>query len=108
MKLSDVHDRAAKCPSKFQVIREDNYHYQDDDYRRSMGMFDTYEEALAVAVEIVTESVQECAEGKESADEILAAYKSFGDDAWIMPTPEGVERFSAWTFAGSMANELRG
>ena len=38
----------------------------------------------------------------------IAAYKMFGDDAWIMPAPEGVEGFSAWKFAESMANELRG
>ena len=50
--------------------------------------------------------VTECAEDKESADEIIAAYKMFGDDAWIMPAPEGVEGFSAWKFAESMANEL--
>ena len=32
---------------KYTVMVDDNYHYQDDDYRRSMGMFDTHEEALA-------------------------------------------------------------
>jgi hypothetical protein len=91
---------------KFQVLVDDNFHYMDEGERSLAGAFDRYDAALAKAKAIVRMSVEECAVGKESADEIIACYKMFGDDPWIHPTPEGVERFSAWDFAEVLAREL--
>lgn len=93
-------------PVMFQVFIDDNYHFMDESARHSGGAFDTYDEALAKAKMIVRASVKECAEGKDSAGEILGCYKMFGDDAWIDPTPDGVEKFSAWEFARTVAEEL--
>ena len=106
MKLEEVHRQAQEQPSKFQVIVEDNYHYMEDDDRRVVGTFDTYEKALAAARKIVTNSVKHCAEDKRDAGEIHACYVMFGEDAWILPTPEGVESFSGRTFAQSVAEGL--
>ena len=54
------------------------------------------------------ESLEEFAEGKQDGGEVLGSYAMFGEDPWILPTPDGVERFSARRFAASVADGLGG
>lgn len=66
MTLQEIHAYVAEHPDKFHLIVEDNFHYQEDAYRRLRGSFDTYAEALAAAREIVRASVKECVKQADS------------------------------------------
>jgi hypothetical protein len=41
-----------------------------------------------------------------TAEELLSAYKTFGEDPWISDTPTGAERFSASEYAGQRSQQL--
>jgi hypothetical protein len=41
-----------------------------------------------------------------SAEELEGRYRSFGEDPFIIPTPEGRPSFSAWNYAKERAREL--
>jgi len=73
-----------------------------------VGRFFDYEEALAVAMRIVNGSLSESYEAGMSADELEGRYRGFGEDPFIIPTPEGQEPFSAWNYAGERARVLAG
>jgi hypothetical protein len=92
----------------YEVFADDNFHYMDADERRYVGRFFDYEEALAVAMRIVNGSLSESYEAGMSADELEGRYRGFGEDPFIIPTPEGQEPFSAWNYAGERARVLAG
>ena len=91
---------------KYQVWVDDNFHYMDEDERSSGGRYETYEEALQRAHEIVELSLDESYKPEMGAAELGFYYRSFGEDPWITPTPEGEEQFSAWTYAEARAVEF--
>jgi hypothetical protein len=41
-----------------------------------------------------------------SAEALVERYESFGDDAFVIPTPEGIQPFSAWDYAKKRAGEM--
>jgi len=43
-----------------------------------------------------------------SAEELEGRYRSFGEDAFVIPTPEGRPHFSAWDYARERAREIAG
>lgn len=83
-----------------------NFHYMDEDERYSAGVFKTYDEALKKAKRLVEKSLLEFLEPGKSVDDLMALYVQFGEDPWIRPTPDGVERFSAREYARERAAEL--
>ncbi len=38
--------------------------------------------------------------------QLYSCYTDFGVDPWITPPPEGIERFSAWTYAKELAEVM--
>lgn len=88
-------------PEIYQVLVDDNFHYMDEDERICAGEFETYEAALAKARQIVEESV-----ANHRYD--YSEYTGFGDDAFVMPVPPSVERFSAWTYAKKLCEDWAG
>lgn len=85
---------------KFQLKIYDNFHYMDEDETYVTGNFDTYDDALAAAKKIVDDFLyKELLAGRPLA-ELYETYVSYGEDPDILgDTPEGIERFSAWTYA---------
>jgi hypothetical protein len=90
----------------FEVFIDDNFHYMDEDERYSIGRFKTYGAALEKAKSIVDRSLNDLLEPGKSADELMASYVMFGEDPFIRPTPEGVQRFSARDYARQRAPEV--
>lgn len=91
---------------KYRVLVDDNYHFSNEDERYEAGAFDNYADALAKCKAIVDEYLVEQFKPGISSDALLSSYKSFGDDPWISPTPNGVEQFSAWDYAEQRSAEI--
>ena len=87
--------------SRYRVVVDDNFHYQDSDERRQHGIYESVEVAVAVCRRIVDQSI-----GKErrpgiSADALYDRYVSFGDDPFIevLDGDDAQAAFSAWSYA---------
>jgi len=92
---------------------DDNFHYMDEDERYCTGVFPTYEIALGIANSIVIRFFDD-ADPEASAETLIANYRSFGEDPFIVPfggAPIPPAPFSAWDFASEVAKrycEIRG
>jgi hypothetical protein len=87
------------------VYVDENSHYREEDERYTKGVYTTYEEALTIAKGMLEQDLQRSLENGKTAQEWLDLYFMFGEDPWISPTPEGVEKFSAWDYARELAKE---
>jgi hypothetical protein len=87
--------------SRYKVMVDDNFHYQNKDERREQGVYNTLHEAAAVCRGIVDTSLEEGYRAGFSAKELYDHYVSFGDDPFIVILGGGDERaeFSAWSYA---------
>ncbi len=95
-------------PPGFTVFVDDNFHYMDEDERYKLGTFATYEEALEACRTLIRRDLGHFLEAGTTRDQLIAQYCSFGEDPFIVPTPEGVERFSARDYARELAREMCG
>ena len=97
-----------KPSSPFTVYVDDNFHYMDKDRRYTAGKFDTWEEALALAMKIVDETIVKAIDGGSTPEEAIDEYRAFGEDPWIVSdgTVPCDESFSGWSYAETRAREL--
>lgn len=87
----------------YTVVVDDNFHYQDTEYRTVIPGFPTAEDALEKCRSIVEACLEECAEPGRGAEEIFAYYQAFGEDPWI----RGADvKFSAWDYAEANAHRF--
>ncbi len=94
--------------SPFTVMVDDNYHYMDGDSRYTAGMFDTWEEAVALAKKIVDETISPAINDGLSPEDAIMSYRHFGEDPWIIgngAVPKG-EHFSVCGYAEMRAFQL--
>lgn len=88
------------------VVRvADNFHYMDQNEHYTHGTYATWQEAVAAAHSIVDRCLEEYARPGITADELFAQYSTFGDDPFIVPTPQG-ESFSGWDYAKECCAKL--
>lgn len=87
---------------------DDNYHYMDEEHRRSAGEFATLEEATARAKKIVDEYLHSAFRPGVTADELLKSYLMFGEDPFIIAPEPGVVPFSARDYARQRCQEIVG
>ena len=97
-----VHQRL----KRFRVLVDDNFRYMHDDERWQAGEYDDYESALSHCKRIVEECLQETLKPGMSAEQLHGMYKASGEDPWVSETPDGVEPFSAWSYARERAQEM--
>jgi hypothetical protein len=92
----------------FRVLVDDNYHYMHQDERYQAAEFGDYASAVEKCEAIVEDCLQEQLQYRPgmSAESLLIAFKMFGEDPWVSPTPEGVESFSAWDYAEQRCQEV--
>jgi hypothetical protein len=90
---------------KYSVFVDDNSHYMDEEHRYKLGDFDSPEKAVAAAKKIVDDFLTSHRAPGQSAEELLSAYKSFGEDPWISG---GACKFSAWDYAQLRCREICG
>jgi len=93
----------------YRVLVDDNFHYSDGNYRRSLGEFPTYSEALAVCQEAVDRFLgQEYVPGMAERA-LYFRYMMFGRDTCIVDGAESVDRlpgFAGWEYAKLRCVEL--
>lgn len=87
----------------YEVFIDDNFHFMDEDERCSAGRFYRYKSALVRAKRIVERSLLDIYKPGMSAEELDGLYRNFGEDPFIVPTPEGRPPFSAWEYAAARA-----
>ena len=87
---------ASVSSGAYTVIVDDNFHYQDPDYRTQITGFASAEQAVEKCKRIVDACLEECADPGRSAEDILDYYQSFGADPWIQcPQDAAAVQFSA-------------
>lgn len=95
-------------PAKFTVFVDDNFHYMDPSERYRKGEFDTYAAAVAACEAIVEDFLSANHRSGMIAGELLAAYKTFGEDPFIVPGPPAGPSFSAWDCAARRCSAMCG
>jgi hypothetical protein len=88
----------------YTVFVDDNFQYMDESKRYELGVFDTYEVAVAACKSVVDQFLA-AADCHCTADEMFHHYKGFGEDPWIRGD-DPAHRFSAWTYAQQRCSEL--
>jgi len=89
----------------FVVQVADNFHYMDPDETHTEGEFATWDLAVAAARRIVDCSLADYCRPGVGWLEMYEQYTRFGEDPYIIPTPDG-QRFSAWDYAKQRCQEL--
>lgn len=88
----------------YQVTVACNFHYQDKSEHTVAGLFESADDALQLARDIVERSLPAYQQGI-SADAMLDSYKLFGEDPFIVPEPD-TGHFSAWDYAAQRCREI--
>ena len=89
----------------FEVLIDDNAHYQDETERRKKGEYENYEDALASAKNIVDDFLLQHRNEYQRASMLFNAYCHYGDDPFIVPDADQ-ERFSAREYARQRCHQL--
>ncbi len=97
----------------FEVLIDDNAHYQDETWRRKLGEYDKYEDALAAAKIVIDEFLSQNRGQHTEASKLFQLYSIYGEDPYIVPDPtrdpDGVgESFSARDYARKRCQQLFG
>jgi hypothetical protein len=91
----------------YRVVVADNFHYQDPDEIYVFGEFNSAEEALSKAQQIVEASLADTYEPGMTADALYCSYTMFGEDPYVVALDGApIVSFSAWDFARSRASEI--
>ena len=90
------------------VLVDDNFHHADESHRYELGRVPTLEAALDAARRIVDEYLVQNHEPGMTAEALLASYKMFGEDPWIVPlaADDAASDFSAWDYAERRCAEI--
>jgi hypothetical protein len=97
--MSPAHDL------KYRVYVDDNFHYMEESERYLAGSFDDCQKAIEKCKEIVDSCLLHEYKQDMAAGELLARYKSFGEDPWIS-TSDKKCKFSAWSYAEQRSKEI--
>lgn len=90
----------------YTVLVDDNFHYMDEDERYTLGQFSTLEEAVVACKQIVDEFLLDNYKPKMPPEELIALYKNFGEDPFIIGSGVTTVLFSAWTYAEDRCREI--
>lgn len=94
----------------YQVLIDDNFHYQDESERVKHGVFATLEEAVAACQSIVDAYLDDAFKAGMTADALFESYTAFGEDPFIVLDGPGAApvKFSAWDYARQRCAEIAG
>jgi hypothetical protein len=87
--------------SRYKVLIDDNFHYMNEEYRDTAGVFETAAEAIAECKEIVDDCLKPMLQPGMTAAALYEQYEGFGDDPFIVPVDpnDAPVAFSAWAYA---------
>ena len=83
---------------KYRVSVDDNFHFMDESERDEGRSYQTAEEALSAARDIVDKSLRHLYRDGFTPEELYDSYTSFGDDPFITTDDKSCS-FSAWNYA---------
>jgi len=86
---------------------DDNYHYMDKNERYKAGEFNSLEQAIEKAKNIVDEFLLQTYKEGMLADELYRQYTTFGEDPFIVGGPPS-HTFNAWDYAKNRCWEICG
>lgn len=92
----------------YRVLVDDNFHYMDEAERYELGVFETWDAALAASKQIVDEFLTSSLRPDITAKELFELYVLFGEDPFIVPVSEADERrdFSGSNYAKDQCAHL--
>lgn len=91
----------------YEIRVADNFRYMDKEAEYSAGFFSSGKEAIERCKLIVEGCLQECGEGGKSATEIVACYRYFGDDPYLVARNDApAVMFSGWDYADRRARDF--
>lgn len=93
----------------YRVLVDDNLHYLDENYRRSLGEFPTYSEALAVCQELVDRFLGHEYVPGMTERALYFRYMMFGREPFLVNGTDEAEAqpgFSAWDYARERCADL--
>ena len=85
---------------KYTVCVDDNYHYMDESERRTVGSYNSLEEALEKCKAITIRSLEDLYENGVTPEKLSAQWSMFGEDPFIV-WEGGTVLFSARKFITS-------
>ncbi len=83
---------------KYTVYVDDNFHYMDESKRYKLGEYETADEAVKQAKELIDGFLISAYKMDQTAAELFRHYTNFGKDPFIVPKDEE-SAFSAWNYA---------
>ena len=93
----------------YMVRVDDNFHYQDESERTTLGEFATWDEAVAASKKLVDDFLAASFKPGMPPEDLYLAYTSFGEDPFILgERPTSTDDFSAWGYAKKRCEELCG
>jgi hypothetical protein len=90
---------------KYVVYEDDNLHWEDESERDFIGTFDTLEEAIAVCVQIVDNSLRHHYRRGMTPEKLYDDYLDFGSDPFIRSNDKDCP-FSARMYAKLRAKAI--
>ena len=95
----------------YKVFVDDGYDYMDESKRYALGVYETYEEAVEAAKELVRENLCSMHRRGMTPDQLFEAYRGFGEDPFVMAVPPAelvLPVFSARAYAQERCPEVCG
>lgn len=90
---------------KYTVGVDDNFHFMDEAERDVAGEYESAEEAVVAAREIVEKSLKWLFREGMTAAALFDHYRNFGDDPFIVSEDRNCH-FSAWIYAEQRSREI--
>jgi hypothetical protein len=89
---------------------DDNFHPMDEAERYEIGVFNTWDEAVAASKQIVDEHLSRCFRPGITAEQLYQGYQGYGEDPFVVVVPPDTAKgeFSAWLYAEQRSRELCG
>ena len=87
------------------VYVDDNYHPMDEEERYQAGVFDDCASAQKFCRDMVDSFLTTGYQPGMAWQELLSAYKGYGQDPWIATSDAGCQ-FSAWTYAEQRCQDI--
>ncbi len=86
---------------RYQILVDDNFHYQDAEHRYEDRTCDRLEDALSRCRQIVDDFLLADFRAGMTADALYERYTAFGEDPFIVVIggTDEAARFSAWDYA---------
>lgn len=92
----------------YQVLINDNFHYQDEEYRSTGPRFPTLDEAVVCCKRIVDRSLLSHYRLGMPAHKLITLYCMFGDDPFVSTGAPGPVPFSARAYAETRIRDVYG